>query len=282
VLGRLRMRTILLAVIALSSPAFADRTGGGHPSGGGGSGPLGQVSAGLATASASAGSTQHGTGGVTTYGDSDRYVSCDRYRAARAHDPAYRNTILDHDCGYGIVLEPGVQQTAEGGFRTGEPGAIVTGFAAAQKVIGSDGSLSLALAVVDRRLRLDGSLTQYYETEMTGAHVSMLAPEVSLGVHLGADAPTRVWLQTGVMYLSTNDPAGGTSNAGPTLGARIEHTISSDLSLAGTVEAAYLQDGVRGVAGRVGVRFHHVEAALRVLDLNVGPALYGPELGVGF
>ena len=58
--------------------------------------------------------------------------------------------------------------------------------------------------------------------------------------------------------------------------------MSSDLSVAGAVEAAYLQDGVRGVAGRVGVRFHHIEAAFRVLDLNVGPALYGPEIGVGF
>lgn len=281
VLGRLRMRTLFIAVIGLSSPAFADRTGGGAPSGGG-RGALGQVSAGLATAAATSGATQHGSSSTPYYGDSDQFVSCDRYRAARAHDPAYRNTILDHDCGYGVMLAPGVERQADdGGISTG-PGATVTGFAAAQKVIGSDGSLSLALAVVDRRLRLDGSLTQYYETEMTGAHITMLAPEVSLGVHLGADAPTRLWLQTGVMYLSTNDPAGGTSNAGPTLGARVEHTVSSDLSLAGTVEAAYLQDGVRGVAGRVGVRFHHVEAALRVLDLSVGPALYGPELGVGF
>ena len=273
------MRSLILAVITLSSPAFADRTGGGHA--GGGTGPLGQVSAGLATASASAGNTQQGSSGAPSY-DYDRFASCDRYRSARAHDPAYRNTILEHDCGYGVALQPGVERQSEGGFRTNEPGAIVTGFAAAQKVIGSDGSLSLALAVVDRRFRLDGSLTQYYETEMTGARVTMLAPEVSFGVHLGAEAPTQLWLQTGVMYLSTNDPAGSTSNAGPTFGARLEHTVSSDLSLAGTVEAAWLQDGVRGVAGRVGVRFHHVEAALRVLDLNVGPALYGPELGVGF
>jgi hypothetical protein len=58
--------------------------------------------------------------------------------------------------------------------------------------------------------------------------------------------------------------------------------MSPDLAFAGVVEGAYLADGVRGVAGRVGVRFHHVEAAFRVLDLNVGPALYGPEVGVGF
>jgi hypothetical protein len=281
VLGRFRMRTALLAVIALSSPAFADRTGGGHP--GGGSGPLGQVSAGLAGAAATSG-VRAGSGNTgTSTGYIDRTEGCRRYIAARDRDPEYRNTVYEHDCrGYAVELDPSVHRTAEGGFRTGEPGAIITGFAGAQKVIGSDGSFSLALAVVDQRFRLDGSLTQYYENEMSGARVTMMAPEITAGVHLGADAPTRVWLQTGVMYLSTSDPAGGTSNAGPTLGARIEHRASSDLTLSGTVEAAYLQDGVRGFAGRVGVRFHHVEAAVRVLDLSVGPALYGPELGVGF
>ncbi|MBV8756637.1 MAG: hypothetical protein JO257_05165 [Deltaproteobacteria bacterium] len=275
------MRTVLLAVIALSSPAFADRTGGVHPSGGG-SGPLGQVSAGLAGAAASSGA-QGSSGTTGSNSILDRAEGCRRYLGARERDPAYRNTIYDHDCsGYALQADASVHQNVDGGFASSDPGATVTGFAGAQKVIGSDGSFSLALAVVDRRLRLDGSVTQYYENEMSGARVTMMAPEISAGIHLGADAPTRVWLQTGVMYLSTSDPAGSTSNAGPTIGARIEHRASNDLTIAGTVEAAYLQDGVHGVAGRVGVRFHHVEAALRVLDLDVGPALYGPELGVGF
>jgi hypothetical protein len=162
------------------------------------------------------------------------------------------------------------------------PPASVTGFAGAEKVVGSDGSVSLALSVVDRNLRLNGSFTQYYENEMSGARITMRAPEASLGVHLGGDGATRVWLEGGVLYLMTHDPAGDASVAGPTVGTRIEHQMSPDLSFAGVVEGAYLADGVRGVAGRVGVRFHHVEAAFRVLDLNVGPALYGPELGVGF
>lgn len=274
------MRILVVAVIGLSSPAFAGRTGGGNASGG--SGPLGQVSAGLASASASGGQTTAGSSGSSDYLDPDG--GCGGYLAARAHDAAYRNTILEHDCRAYFDPEARVQLQAEGGGVTSasDPGATVTGFAGAEKVIGSDGSVSLALAVVDRRFRLDGAVTQYYENEMTGARVTMMAPEISAGIHLGADAPTRVWLQTGVLYLMTSDPAGSTSNAGPTLGARIEHRASPDLSLAGTFEAAYLQDGVRGVSARVGVRYHHVEAALRVLDLNVGPALYGPELGVGF
>lgn len=278
VLGRFRMRIVLLAVIGLSSPAFADHFSGGT---GGGTGALGQVSAELATAAASSG-TQHGSGGTVGYGGYDRGDTCARYVAMRERDPAYRETILEHDCRAYWDPEARVRLQAEGGVITTEPGATVTGFAGAQKVIGSDGSVSLALAVVDQRFRLDGSLTQYYENEMSGARITMMAPEITAGVHLGADAPTRVWLQTGVMYLSTSDPAGSSSNAGPTIGARIEHRVSPDLTLAGTAEAAYLQDGVHGMAGRVGVRFHHVEAALRVLDLNVGPALYGPELGVGF
>ncbi len=272
------MRTLILAVIGLSSPAFANPTSGGH---GGGSGPLGQVSAGLATAAASSG-TQHGSGGTVGYGGYDGYDQCARYSVIRERDPAYRQTNLEHDCRAYWDPEVRVRLDAEAAAASNAPGATVTGFAGAQKVIGSDGSFSLALAVVDQRFRLDGSLTQYYENEMSGARVTMMAPEISAGVHLGADAPTRVWLQTGVMYLSTSDPAGSASNAGPTIGARIEHRASPDLTFAGTVEAAYLQDGVHGVAGRVGVRFHHVEAALRVLDLDVGPALYGPELGVGF
>ena len=281
-LGCFRMRIILVAVIALSSPAFADRTGGGG--GGGGAGPLGQVSAGLATASASSG-TQHGssgTDGYVGYDGYDGYDTCARYSVMRERDPAYRQTNLEHDCRAYWDPEVRVRLDAEAAAASNAPGATVTGFAGAQKVIGSDGSFSLALAVVDQRFRLDGSLTQYYENEMSGARVTMMAPEITAGVHLGADAPTRVWLQTGVMYLSTSDPAGSASNAGPTIGARIEHRASPDLTFAGTVEAAYLQDGVHGVAGRVGVRFHHVEAAFRVLDLDVGPALYGPELGVGF
>jgi hypothetical protein len=33
---------------------------------------------------------------------------------------------------------------------------------------------------------------------------------------------------------------------------------------------------------RAGFRYGYVQASFSVLDFNVGPALYGPELGVRF
>ncbi len=260
------MRLVLVAVVGLASPAFA----GGHSGGGGGgSGPLGQVSGGLSTAASSSSSSGSSSSSSSTY-STDTTSSGSYSRGERA------TNCGGEDCG-GYLPVKSVYKV-----EPPSPPASVTGFAGAEKVVGSNGSVSLALSVVDRRLRLNGSFTQYFENEMSGARITMRAPELSVGVHLGADGPTRVWLEGGVLSLTTQDPAGDASVTGPTVGTRIEHQMSRDLSFAGVVEGAYLADGVRGVAGRVGVRFHHVEAAFRVLDLNVGPALYGPEVGVGF
>jgi len=275
------MRLIMIAMLGIASPALADRTGGGG-GGGGGGGRLGQVSSGLATAT-SGGAASGASSGSTAVVDGN--MECARYRDARAHDGTYRVTVLDRQCGLELTGPPASSSDRslhDGAGASQEPGAQVQGFAGAQKVFESDGSLTLALAVVDQRVRLNGSFTQYYETEMTGDHISMMVPELTGGVRLGPDGPTRLWVEGGVMYLKTNDPHGNSSVTGPSVGARLEHRVSSDLALVGTAEGALLQDGVRAWAGRVGVRFHHVEAGFRVLDLNVGPALFGPELGVGF
>ena len=213
-------------------------------------------------------------------------MECARYRDARAHDGTYRVTVLDRECGLAVSDASTGSSTDRslhrGGAGAQEPGAWVDGFAGAQKVYDSDGSLTLALSVVDQRFRLNGSFTQYYETEMNGDHITMMAPELTGGVRLGADGPTRLWVEGGVMYLKTNDPRGNSSLTGPSVGARLEHRVSDHLAFVGAAEGALLEDGVRAWAGRVGVRYHHVEAAVRVLDLNVGPALFGPEIGVGF
>jgi hypothetical protein len=268
------MRLLMIAILGIASPAFADRVGGG----GGGGGRLGQVSSGMATATGSTTATSGSSSGRTRIveGNSD----CAQYRAARERDTAYRVTLLERYCGY--MGDPNTDRSVHRGGATNEPGAWVQAFAGAQKVYESDGSLSVALSVVDQRVRLNGSFTQYYETEMNGDHITMMVPELTGGLRLGADGPTRVWVEGGVMYMKTNDPRGNSSVAGPSVGARLEQRMSDNVDLVGTVEGAYLQDGVRAWAGRVGVRYHHVEAAFRVLDLNVGPALFGPELGVGF
>lgn len=267
------MRLLMIAILGIASPAFADRVGGG-----GGGGRLGQVSSGLATATSSTTNTTGSSSGQATIVEGN--TDCGRYRAARERDADYRVTVLERSCGY--MGHPSTERSVQRGGATNEPGAWVQGFAGAQKVYESDGSLSVALSVVDQRVRLNGSFTQYYETEMNGDHINMMVPELTGGVRLVAAGPTRVWLEGGVMYLKTNDPRGNSSVTGPSVGARLEQRMSDNVNLVGTVEGAYLQDGVRAWAGRVGVRYHHVEAAFRVLDLNVGPALFGPELGVGF
>src|ERR1043165_5690719 len=78
------------------------------------------------------------------------------------------------------------------------------------------------------------------------------------------------------------DPAGDSSLVAPTLGARVVHSLSPRLALHGDAEAMFFSHDVRAFGGRVGGRFEHVELAFRALDFNVGPALFGPELGVGF
>jgi hypothetical protein len=197
------MRLVLVAVVGLASPAFA----GGHSGGGGGSGPLGQVSGGLATATASSASSG-GYGGssgdyVERDAGSDPREVCNRYRAAVVRIPGYRDVVVERECR--SYWRASVRRV--GGNDPQGPAASVTAFAGAEKVVGSNGSLSVALSVVDERLRLNGSFTQYYENEMSGARITMMAPELSLGVHLGPDGPTRVWLEGGAMYLKTDDPA---------------------------------------------------------------------------
>ena len=278
----MRLLTTITLLGVASSPALADRTGGGGGGGsGGGGGRLGQVSSGLSTATGG-GDARTSGGSNTTPGNSNN--ECARYRDARARDDAYRVTVLERDCGYiTYSADPHADRQAPTSGGSGrERGAWVDGFAGAQKVYDSDGSLTVALSVIDQRFRLNGSFTQYYETEMSGDHISMMVPEITGGVRLGSTDSTSAWLEGGVMYVKTNDPRGNSSVTGPSIGARIEHRLSPALAVVGTAEGAFLQDNVKAWTGRVGVRFHHVEAAFRVLDLSVGPALFGPELGVGF
>ena len=53
-------------------------------------------------------------------------------------------------------------------------------------------------------------------------------------------------------------------------------------ALAATLEGAFFPYGIHAWSARIGARYHHLDAAFRVLDFDVGPALFGPEIGVGF
>ncbi|HEX7843742.1 MAG TPA: hypothetical protein VF469_39985 [Kofleriaceae bacterium] len=257
------MRPLLpLAVLALATPAYA----GSHTSGGDRGGRLSQVSAGISHAVASAQPTAGNTGSL----------------------------IIEDSTGYGCAVERGAEHCpnavvvvgAEGIRRVApspEPSATVEGYAGAQKVFESDGSVSLGLSVVDDRIRLNAGVTQYYEDRMQGGRLTMTLPSLTGGLRLGPGGPTQVWLEAGAtMERTKGDSAGDSMLVAPTIGARLVRPLSPRTSLQATAEGMFFSNNIRAFSGRIGVRFEHVEAAFRVLDWNVGPALFGPELGVGF
>jgi hypothetical protein len=248
---------VALAIIALATPAYA----GSHQTGGGG-GRLSQVSAGVRGAVAStptpAGSS---VGDLST---ESNYIECG----------SCQSVILPVPIGASgsVAVAPQPQ-----------PGATVEGYAAAQKVFESTGSVSLALSVVDQHLRFNVGVTQYYEDRMDGGRLTMMMPSLSAGVRLDTGGPTQLWLEGGATAARIKgDPAGDSTLVAPMLGARVVRPLSPRFALLGDVEGMFFSHDVRAFAGRVGLRFEHVELAFRALDFNVGPALFGPELGVGF
>jgi len=247
---------VALAIVALATPVYA----GSHQSGGGG-GRLSQVSAGIHGAVASS-STPAGSGAGDLSTEAN-YVECGSCQSA--------------------VLPVAIGARGVAVASPPQPAAIVEGYAAAQKVFESTGSVSLALSVVDRHLRFNVGVTQYYEDRMDGGRLTMMMPSLSAGVRLDTASATQVWLEGGATAARIKgDPAGDSTLVAPTLGARVVHPLSPRLALLGDAEGMFFSHDVRAFGGRVGVRFEHVEVAFRALDFNVGPALFGPELGVGF
>lgn len=258
---------ILAINLVLSVPAFAGSSGGGQ---GGGRGRLGQVSSGLGTATGSSNSSS--TRGSSSSSSTVDY-DCD-------HTAYYR----DERCLRDVDAEPTVIVDADGTRRlVPRVGAKVHGYAGAQKVHESDGSVSLELSIVDKRFRLNGALTHYFEQQMDGGRLTMTMPSLTVGVRIDDLGPTGVWLEGGVVNARTQgDAMGDSTTTGPVFGTRVEHRLSRRTSLLGVAEAMLMKHDVRAYGGRVGVRFGHFQASFRYIDFNVGPALYGPELGMRF
>lgn len=161
--------------------------------------------------------------------------------------------------------------------------AHVEGYLGAQKVFESDGAVGLELAVVDRRLRLAGTLTRYYERQPSGSTLTMTMPTLALGVRIDDSRTTRVFLEAGAAGAMTrHDPVMDSSITGFLGGVHVDHSITKRTSLIGDARFIAFQDDVRASSLRAGIRYGFVQAAFSVLDFNVGPALYGPELGVRF
>jgi hypothetical protein len=261
------MRSIRLGVLALglglvvgSSSALAEgRVGGG--------GRLGQVSNGIGQATGS--STPPPSPPPATTNDHRYEDDCQWSNATwctREATPVYV-------FGGGGVAPPATVAPVR-------PASQFQLYAGAQMVHESDGSFSAELSFIDPRFRLDGTLTHYFENQMDGGRITMNVPTLAFGMRF---SEASAWLHAGVAHVATHgDPMGSSSIIGPLLGTRLEHPLSRGATVFGIAEAMFFEDDVKAFGGRAGLRFGHVQLSVRVLDFNVGPALYGPELGLRF
>ncbi len=291
---------VFLVVVGFSIEATAGpRSGGG--SGGSGGGRLASVSGGIAKAGhATAGVTRpstgphrdgtrtdaHGWAGACSYEQYHRRVydgMCERRcPAGSLYRPAEGGCVRTS---VALVLAPAAGLEAEGQAAPSAPNgtAHVSGYVGAQKVFESDGAIAIELAITDRWLRLDGGLTRFYESQPSGDTLTMTMPSLELGVRINHDDATRVYLEAGVIATITkHDPVMDSSITGAIGGVVAEHSLSTRSTLVGAAKVMRFPDNVRAASLRAGIRYRHVQASFSILDFNVGPALYGPELGVGF
>jgi hypothetical protein len=224
-----------------------------------------------------------GLGQATSSGGSSGGGGAPIERDHRWDDGRYHR---DHHDSY-LYIEPGVTTTVgtAGTPPSSQPprDVRVDFYAGAQKVHESDGSLSLDLAFNEGRFRLGGSLSRYYERQPEHSALTFTLASLYLGVRVDDGGATRVHLEAGAVGATTNnDPVMDSSVGGFLGGVRVEHRVSRGLALIGDAQAMVFEQDVRAGAVRAGVRVGHFQAALRYLDLNVGPALFGPEIGLSF
>jgi hypothetical protein len=259
------MRPFKLGVVAFGVlvplSAFAGGHGGG--SSGGGGGALSHVSAGLGGAGGGGGSGGSSTT-IVTEPEPVRYVEVEQQPY-----PA-DGTVIVHR----RRAKPEKPHAA----------AHFEGYAGAQKVHDSDGSFTAELALVDDWLRVGGTFSRYYEAQPGMDALTLTVPSLTLGVRINDDiVGSKIYLVGGVVGAKTkNDRVMDSSFVGAVGGLRIETPLGSSLALVGQAEVMVFSDDVRATSLRAGVKVGPLQASLRVLDFNVGPPLWGPELGVGF
>ena len=113
--------------------------------------------------------------------------------------------------------------------------------------------------------------------------LTLTLPTLTAGIRLPTDLATRVYAEGGVTTAWTdNDPVMDTTIKGGLVGLRVEHRLGADSEFVADAQMMFFNHDIKANAGRIGVRFGHLQASFRVLDFNIGPALYGPELGVAF
>ena len=258
------MRPIKLGVFAFGVLVPLSAFAGGHGGGGEGGGALSHVSSGLGGAGGGGGSS-----GPTTFARPEQ----ERVRYVEAEQQPYP--------GEAPVI---VRLRRPAKLEKPHPAAHFEGYAGAQKVHDSDGSFTAEIALVDDWLRVGGTYSRYYEAQPGMDPLTLTLPTLTLGVRINDDiVGSKIYLVGGVVGAKTrNDKVMDSSFIGAVGGMRIETPLSGSLALVGEAQVMQFSGNVRATSVRAGVKVGPLQASLRMLDFNVGPPLWGPELGVGF
>jgi hypothetical protein len=269
----MRIRPCVLALALLApSLAIAGETGGGGKGNGGG-GRLGQVSGGLRGGGQNNPPTPppqppRGGGGSAGNG-TDRLIYAPIVVASAA--PI-------------VVLDD--RQMVRRVRSESKPGgtAKIEAYVAGQKVVESQGAWHVELGIRDRLFALRVSVNRYYEEQPDNSTLTLTMPALIGGVRVDDHrGPTHVFLELGMVNAKThNDPVMDSSLTGGLAGIRLEHRLTRETSLVGEIHEMFFESSVRAHSGRVGIRYNMLQASFRALDFNVGPALYGPEIGLQF
>jgi hypothetical protein len=268
----MRRRSLLAATfltLTLAGPAFAGENRGGSGTTGGGR--LGQVSGGISGARGASASPQ-GSNSNTCWTCTHDYDGWSRLR------PRRRVPV------YALVMTGVAASVASAQDSPQRKDAKVELYVGAQKIYESDGAYNAELVVRDGRFRLAGAITHFFEPRGDGnGHLTMTMPSVTGGLRIDDGGATKVWLEAGVVGAVTrNDPVMDSSITGVIGGVRLEHRLARKTSALLDAQRMYFGDDIRATAIRAGVRFGVLQASFRVVDFNVGPALFGPELGLRF
>jgi hypothetical protein len=160
--------------------------------------------------------------------------------------------------------------------------AVFDAFVGLQKVYESEASISARVALEDRWFRLSGGLSHYWESQPDGGQLTMTVPTLLAGVRIDDRGATKAFLEGGVVVAKTlDDPMADSTLTGGTVGVHVQHRVPQGAVIA-DCHIQLFDHGIRAYTARLALRLYHVEAAIRVLDFNVGPALFGPEVGFGF
>ena len=268
----MRRHALLASLLLVPSLAAAEQTGGSS----GGGGALGQVSSGMAGTS---GGSSGGGGGGSSHPGGSGYTPDP---TPRDPEQALRDPLVDRRVIYVpgpagvLVARPAKPTKYDGGA------AKIEAYFGAQKVHDSDGSWTAEVAIKDGLFRLGGTYTRYYERQPDDSTIRLSMPSLIGGVRVDDGGATRVYLELGFVGAKTSGDVMNSSFAGGLGGVRVEQKVSKTGYLTAEVHEMLFEDDLRAHSARIGFKMGIAQASFRVLDLNVGPALYGPEFGLRF